>query len=358
MRHPNFDPKRFETVLTRIVKSMPDEELMKCYAMVTGKQVYCDEKIFAEMQGERPWFDDSDRPEPQDLSDYKERQISRGLTRGETYMMFFGRIFGAYGIEKDLDIAESNIYIMYESLKNSKPSEQKRENEDYLRWQGDNGLINILHGTISAYKNEYVKAAYHFMIGIKTEMVGLGTPYVNFIRYILNKLSKIDKKVINLIGRGFEPNKPIGCYPALKANCLESTIAQNVIPELEGDDGGVIVAANIQTESFGYLKRKCSYGSTWLRPIDCYETYLIDNNYNLKIIHFYFNNYTVPTIGGQKIILPDGFDIKSHSILHKNFDFIKLNDRHKNHCLICNKITDDRDICTECLAILQSVYQK
>ena len=35
---------------------------------------------------------------------------------------------------------------------------------------------------------EYIKAAYYFMLGLKTNAVNLNMPYCDFINYILGKL--------------------------------------------------------------------------------------------------------------------------------------------------------------------------
>lgn len=53
--------------------------------------------------------------------------------------------------------------------------------------------------------------------------------------------------------------------------------------------------------------------------IDIYETYVIDKDFNLKKVTFYFNGYF--SRGKAVVRLPDGFEIKPHSRLRGIFEF-------------------------------------
>ncbi|MDR2202229.1 MAG: hypothetical protein LBP26_05655 [Clostridiales bacterium] len=86
-----------------------------------------------------------------------------------------------------------------------------------------------------------------------------------------------------------------------------------LIPEFEGKNDEVLFAHNsFAGDMYGYLRRLGSTKGATDEMIDIYETLLIDKNYNLKKIEFYWNGYFQSEIGGR-IRLPSGFIIRSNS---------------------------------------------
>ena len=276
-----------------------------------------DEKVFADMQKNNPWFQAGgffNSLKPLDLS---KKRDGEKLTDLEMAQFIFAKIFGSFGFEQSLDEAESICKIMIKELEKVKPiANQKRDNEEWMLWQNQYGEIQIQLGTVYAYKQEFIKAAYHFMLGLKSDMVNLNMPYCDFIRFIVAKLVDLPKSKVEYQGRGFTPTNPMGCVSREKI-VLDAQIAMSVIPEMEGDKGEVIVARKGNMVFYGHLERRGSVAG----KIDIYETWLIDNEYNLKIINFYFNGYRNDDTQKQLIYLAKGFSIKPHTILSNVFEF-------------------------------------
>lgn len=91
---------------------------------------------------------------------------------------------------------------------------------------------------------------------------------------------------------------------------LISQYANEIISEMEGDNGEVNIAKSGRAGFYGHLVRLGSCGSIITENgkdniIDLYETYLIDSDYNLKKIKLYFNGYFES--GKKTIRLADGF---------------------------------------------------
>ena len=96
---------------------------------------------------------------------------------------------------------------------------------------------------------------------------------------------------------------------------------------MSGRNGEVIVAKRFDIpHPFGSLNRS-SVGSA-LQPhiVDVYESYVIDKEFNLKKIKFYFNGY-MPMSSCRTIILPEGFAVAPCSVLHKWYDFETISRR-------------------------------
>ena len=146
------------------------------------------------------------------------------------------------------------------------------------------------------------------MKGIKTESVSLNMPYVDFIKYILNKLDYIEKSTASYIGCGFESTNPMGGVKNFRTGYLDANFAMIVIPKMEGVNGEVIIAKQGRTGMFGNLIRRGSVAG----GIDVYETNLIDKDYNLKTLKLYFNGYGRIAEG---IVIADGFTLKEYGQL-------------------------------------------
>lgn len=142
--------------------------------------------------------------------------------------------------------------------------------------------------------------------------------YCDFIRYVLGKLKFLDCDYAVGEGCGFSPDNPMGSYYG--GNFLVASEAMRIIPELEGDNGEIVIAKSGRTGLFGHLERRGSIPSKTTRNIiDIYDTFIIDSNYNLKKLRLYFNGYF--SSGKALIKLPTGFHIKSHSGLLNHLDF-------------------------------------
>ena len=158
---------------------------------------------------------------------------------------------------------------------------------------------NILLGTIAAYRKEYVKASYYFISGMKLG-TNLSTPYCDFIRYILEKVSSLSKQEAKYIGIGYNANQPMG---SIYQGEYDKWAAMQIIPCLEGENGELLLAHQGSSNFYGYLQHCGDY-----KGIDIYETYLIDKTFNLKTIKFYFNACFLPK-EPKPIKLPKGFHI-------------------------------------------------
>jgi len=227
------------------------------------------------------------------------------------------RIFGCYGVEQDLDGVEQELNQFFTQLKNDDKDSIKSQGEEmYLQYISFYGSTSITLGTLYAIKHEYVKAIYYYMIGLRTEMVGVMTPYCDFIRYICNKVKKMPAKEAKYNGTGFSADKPCGFVDNGNRKMLVASNAMLIIPELEGKNGEILFAHNSSGgDMYGYLQRLGSTSSeSQSDMIDIYETMIIDKNFNLKKIEFYWDGYFSSGMGG-KIKIPDGFIIKPNSKL-------------------------------------------
>ncbi len=252
---------------------------------------------------------------------YAELKNSKNtLSVYEKSRLILPMIFGNYNCEINLDKALEEANSLLNSVVNKKPKEiLVRDNKVHTDWLQDFAIPQILLGTIFAYKGEYIKSAYHFMLGLKTEALSINMGYCDFIKYILTKIEKLATEEVKYMGCGFSANDPMG---SCGGNTLIPENARIIIPEMEGKNGEVIIARNGRTGMFGYLERIGSTHSEKLSlPIDIYETLLIDKNYNISKIRFYFNGYF--DFGKGRIKSANGFKIKSYSSLYQFNEIIE-----------------------------------
>ena len=259
--------------------------------MTDFKNIRMDRQLFAVFQQRNPWFTSTlfEGPSPFDISICKKNTRLSGL---EMHQVLFGMIFGSFGLGKDLDQAE----LLCRDWLDHDPHAIS-----------DNGLfcrLQIQLGTIYAYKYDPVKAAYHLMSGLKFEGVSLSNAYCDFIRCILDELDPLPKQMAQYDGRGMNASDPMGFRNGF---ILNPYAAIDVISELEGKNGEVVIAKKGRSGLFGHLVRR---GSTTCRErqncIDIYETWLIDKNYNLKTLRLYFDGY-MPRELPRNVYLPSGF---------------------------------------------------
>ena len=143
------------------------------------------EEVFASMQKEYPWFDMTlmlNNVPPLKMNNRQLHELD-GL---ELKQFVFSKIFGSFGNKIDLDFAIKFCYFALDDLEKSKP-QKNTNNKDGLWsvWMMDYAAYNVLLATAFSYKKEYIKAAYHFFVGLKTEAIGLNMPYTDFIKYII-----------------------------------------------------------------------------------------------------------------------------------------------------------------------------
>lgn len=241
------------------------------------------------------------------------------LSTLEESKLIFPYIFGNFDCEIDLNFALLETKDLLNRVMKKKPKTNfTRDNKTYMRWLSEFAVPQILLGTIYAYQHEYVKAAYHLMIGLKTEQIPINMPYCDFIRYVLSKLPEYVSNEAKYSGCGFSSDNPMG---SCGGNMLVAQNAMKIIPEMEGLNGEVIIARMGSTGLFGHLSRKGStIGNNSERLVDIYETYIIDSNYNASRIRFYFNGYF--NIFNINVKVASGFKIKSHSALLNQMNFI------------------------------------
>ncbi|MDR3293913.1 MAG: hypothetical protein LBT20_07425 [Clostridiales bacterium] len=312
-----------------------NEELAKLIEKKTacGDKMYIgqmgfkmDEEIFAKMQEVQTGFSPDIWHTPTEykrlyakLHGGKEEQ----LPVNESVMLLFMKMFGCHGEVKDLDAALDIALNGLDYLPAQKPrGDNNREDSLYMGWLNAIGSLSVLIGTIYAYKNEPIKSCYYLMQGLKTEMVAMSTPYCDFIKYMFSKLD--DRLKIEDIreGIGYSADNPCGSVDVFK-RMLVSWRAMEIIPDFVGNNGDMLMCHNGSSGLYGHLTRLGStHGESIPECVDIYETWLIDKEFNLKRIQFFWNGYFENGITG-KVLLPIGFRIKKQSKLLGRFEFVK-----------------------------------
>lgn len=230
-------------------------------------------------------------------------------------------IFGDADVSIDLDSALAKTTAM---LYEEKPAVVstikplfKMPRRKFRSSFSDYAQAQILLGTIYAYKHEFIKAAYHFMNGLKTDECTLNPSYCDFIQYVISKAVKDAPTDESRSGRGFSPDMPMG---SCEGHILIARYAKEIIPEMHGINGEIILATNtkLTTKDIRMVGCLSRIGSCWgdrRHPIDIYETYIIDDTYRLQKIYFYFDGYFTR----QPYVLArvaEGFEIDKDSHLN------------------------------------------
>lgn len=236
----------------------------------------------------------------------KKFYAGKDLNTDEISIIVLAHIFGNYNCPIDLCVAKKIVDLYYEKNINTKPS---KEDENYPMWLHYNSTLNILYGLIYSYQKEYVKSAYHFISGLKYNMIGLSMPFCDYIRYICQKLASIQCDDYELVGAGSSPNHPAGLSGT---KYLDPTFAPNFISNMTGSNGEVVVAKIGRSGLYGFLQRIGAYRSKdYPTLVDGYFTYVIDKNYNLYKMLIFINNYSnvIYDYKQTDITVPDGFEI-------------------------------------------------
>ena len=259
-----------------------------------------DEDFFAEVQRISPWFNGElllkDIPELnyEELKNIKDLEdiLDKGLDFFEAKRIVFAKIFGTSGFPINLLDAEKICLELLDCFEQLRPKKIDIENGFDLNWLLEFASTNILLGTVYAYKKDYIKASYHFLVGMKEQVVNLNMPYCDFINYVILKLKNIKKSKSTYDGVGFSSENFMG-FPIRKEDpkFLLADTGKSFIPMMRGKNGEEIVAYNGRAKFYGFLDRVGSIHNNDIDVnIDIYNTLVIDKNYNLKEVVLYFNN--------------------------------------------------------------------
>ncbi len=245
------------------------------------------------------------------------------VTLYHTLRVALAYTFGTFGAEVNLEKAKGMVEPLIAVLeKATPPGEKTNDNEHFMSWLNSIGMAQVALGTIYVYLGEYIKAAYHFLRGLKTQCVQLNAPYTDFITHVISKLDDIEKDTEQRNGTGFNPDKPMGAINIKESQvCLDAQMAMEIIPALEGDDKEVIVAHNKAYGMRGHLERRGS-----INMVDIYDTYIIGKDYSLKKISFFFNGYKGLPFGRQQIRLPKGFHINPVNPQIQRYEILSAED--------------------------------
>lgn len=240
------------------------------------------------------------------------------LTVEELKKMIYPLVFGLFGVETNYNKAEKIVRPIFERVKNAEPEDI--DSEEYLDWMGDFGQVSLLLGTIYVYMDEIVKAAYHLISALKTDCLSINLPYCDFIKTALNQLDGMQIEEAKYTGVGFDVDHPMGSDGGMYLNAL---VAPEVISCMEGVNGEVIIAKRGRSGMFGHLERRGSTMSENIaNVIDIYETYVVDNDYNVKKMYLYFNGY-FNRDNRIKVRLANGFRFKKKNLVSDIFEEIK-----------------------------------
>ncbi len=245
---------------------------------------------FANMQKTFGWFGYDPSYNEEQYNDIKHRvENGEEVTTEEECKYIFPMVFGRFDCKIDYDKAEILLLNLLNSVITFKP--QLEKGYEFFSWSYEYALTVILLATVYAYKDEYIKSAYYFMKGLKTEAINLNLPYCDFIMHILSELNYLVVEDAKYTGCGFDVDNPMG---SIGGGFLNARCALEVIPNMEGENGEVIVAKQGRAGLYGHLRRRGSTKSDKIpEMIDIYETYIIDKDFNIKRICFYFNGYVM-----------------------------------------------------------------
>lgn len=279
---------------------------------------------FYKVQHELPWFGFPLEDEKKDpVGDFKKicnkRDNAEKLTVKEMSKLIYANIFGSFGQQIDLDKAEKDALTLLKDVESNKPDDLE-DDESYFPWIIDWQRVQVLLGTIYAYKKEFIKSAYHFMAyGVNDnflclEALALKLPYYDFIYFVLDQLKDIKPKKIKYTGCGFSSDNPMGAYKQNKEAYLNPYSALYTFSRMVGKNGEVIAVVQDGRFTRGYIKRECSVGfnATNTGMIDKYKVLIINKNYDVLETELYYDGYFEDVYGGVKTNckIADGFTVR------------------------------------------------
>lgn len=267
-----------------------------------------DEKEFAELQKGCCWFTLPFFEQLPEVDPGKD-VLNDPIWENDTYVQrhIFAMTFGGFGCSVDLENANLLATIKFCQLEKRCPKDKSIDNPAYVQWLSLYARYNILLGTIFAYLHNYPTASYLLMNGLKSRAINLFLPYCDFIKYILTKVSDMPSEPAEYFGCGFSVDEPMGGVE-LNGGTLLPSMAEMIIPALEGDDGEQILAFR-GNQIYGNLKRRGSTKShNFNNIIDVYDVLLVTRKFEIKRLRLYFNGYFTRE-NRYLIKLPQGFHL-------------------------------------------------
>lgn len=277
-------------------------------------------------------------------------------------------LFGYDFYKINLDLAEKLLNIWKEDFLKNNPEYQN--NKDLLF---EYSCINLFIGTLFAFKEDYLKAVYHFELALKTNEIFLYSddvyrkldyfvpvvPLVNkrgrdenpskdrilnlcYSHYILSiyeklKLYKDNAEIYNKKDIGFTKDNPAALVGYYSRDVLKHCVFDNII----GKNGNIIV--NFSTNREKLESKICEY-----------DVMLIDKDYKLTKATLYFYKESLDDRNEKtKIYLPHSFKYKRFNEKAADFIFIEnksiLDEFVK--CSGCGKslgVKPKKTICSDC----------
>ncbi len=224
------------------------------------------------------------------------------LTCDEKAKLIFPLIFGNFGVVSDLEKATDEIMRLFGGNEDIETPEIGSPEEDLALHEF--AVLNALIGTVYAYKEQPVVAAYHFMWALKTEMIELSLPWCDFIKCVLRELPPLVTEEYVGKGCGFSADDPMG---SVEGTVLSAKNSFRLISDMVGNNGEIVVAKLGRSGLFGHCVRLGSTDSCATNNmIDIYETYVIEKHYRIKKMKLYVNGY-FPRSLPCEVKRPDGF---------------------------------------------------
>lgn len=232
----------------------------------------------------------------------------------EAYVIGYS-LFGMLKEPISLPEAEKRAAALLKKVESARPTDCKQQvgddSEEFNEWARGYAAVNFLVAVIAGQKKEYAKSAYHFLKAFKIHLVPTRTPFADYASYVFGKippLAKSDYPISKENCTGFSPTAPLGekNVPTDRAY-MDAFFVNAALYNLETKDGGEIAAIQLGSRRRGFMQR---IGSTvspmpeYPLPIDIYDTFIIDKEYNVYRARLWVNAYVK---SGSSFELPDEF---------------------------------------------------
>lgn len=277
------------------------------------------------------------------------------LTVEEQTILIFAKIFGSFDQEKNLDEAEKDCLNLLKNVEDNKPKNLDEE-KIYYRWINNWQMANVLLGTVFAYKKEFVKASYHFLIcGVLDDdfkAMHFKKPYREFMFFVLDQMKNVTPQKANYSGCGFSLRDPMGGFDQKKdkASYRYRLSGRYLIPIMVGKNGEVIAAFLDDEDNYrvrGVFERYENirvWNDAMTGEVDKYKTFVIDKTYNVFEVDFcldgnfdeldqvtYRNEHFIELLGKtgyeyalkNKCKVADGFTIRRTAFRKDYLEFVE-----------------------------------
>lgn len=232
----------------------------------------------------------------------------------ESYIIGYS-LFGMLKKQISLPEAEKRAATLLEKVEGARPTDCKQQvgddNENFNEWARDYAAVNFLVAVIAGQKKEYAKSAYHFLKAYKLHLIPTRLPFNDYSSYVFGKLpllAKSDYPIPKEECIGFSSTSPLGEKNISVDNaCMDSFCVNAALYNLETKDGGEIAAIQLGSRRRGFMQRigsTTSPMSEYPLPIDIYDTFIIDKEYNIYRTRLYVNAYVS---SDSHFELPDEF---------------------------------------------------